>query len=86
MMMTKYVLKSKYLAMTANEPTLNIQGLPLNFLEVVLNKAKFFLRKAVCSDKLNDEYKRNSDFLFTSPVHNQSDDSAQTCLSPTIHL
>ena len=40
------------------------QGLTLNFLQVVFNKHKLFLPKAVYSDELFDEYKRQSDFFI----------------------
>ena len=50
--------------MKANEPMLTTQGLTLNFLEIVFSKDKLFLGKAVYSDKLYDEYKRNSDFFI----------------------
>ena len=40
------------------------QGLTLNFLEVVFNENKLSLRKAIYSDELYNEYKRNPDFFI----------------------
>ena len=50
--------------MEANEAMATTQGLTLNFLQVVFNKHKLFLPKAVYSDELFDEYKRQSDFFI----------------------
>lgn len=45
-------------------PMLKIKGLTLNFLEVVLNKDKLSLQRALYSDELYNEYKLNSDFFI----------------------
>ena len=50
--------------MKANEPMLTVQGLTLNFLEVIFNKDKLVLPKASYSDELYNEYKRNPDFFI----------------------
>ena len=50
--------------MRINESTLIKQELTLNFLEVVFNKNRISLRKAVYSDELYDEYKRKQDFFI----------------------
>ena len=57
--------------MEVNEPMPTMQGLRLNFLEVVFNKHKVFLRKAAYSDELFKEYKRHSDFF----IYKRSDSS-----------